>query len=146
MSPYLENRENILGVDYGETNTGFAISVDGVPSPLKVVNSKNLSHLLQEMSTVIVRYKIKLIVFGLPLNLDNQDTPQSMKVRQVVNYIKKFIKTPIVYVSEFGSTSSTLSSGIMTHASRKSRNKENDARSACFILQNYLDETYKPKI
>ena len=41
MSRFLKSSYNILGVDYGEVNTGFAVSVDGVSAPLKIVNSKN---------------------------------------------------------------------------------------------------------
>ena len=139
-----ENRENILGVDYGDVNTGLAIATDGVSVPLKVVKSLNIPYLIQEINRVVVEYKIKLMVFGLPLDHNGQDTKQSIKVRQVVNQIKKYIKVPINYVSEFGTTKEALSSGFLSQASRKSKSRNNDTRSACMILDRYLEsEDYK---
>ncbi len=139
MSQFLKNKKNILGVDYGDVNTGFAVSVDGVSSPLKIVNSKNFFHLLQEMQKVIQVYEIKMIVFGLPDSFDNKDTKQSIKVRQVVNNLKKYIKIPFDYISEYGTTSEALANGIISNMSRKNRNKRNDHYSANLILRTYLD-------
>jgi len=139
MSQYLKNKFNILGVDYGEVNTGFAVSVDGISSPLKIVSSKNFFHFLQELQRVIQDYNIKLIVFGLPDSYENKDTKQSIKVRQVVNNLKKYIKIPFEYVSEYGTTSEALANGIISSMSRKSRNKKNDHYSANIILMNYLE-------
>jgi len=142
MSQYLKNSFNILGVDYGEVNTGFAVSVDGVSAPLKIINSKNFFHLLQEMQLVIEEYDIKLIVFGLPDSYDNKDTKQSIKVRQVVNNLKKYIKIPFEYISEYGTTSEVLANGIVTNMSRKNRNKRSDHYSANLILLNYLEKKF----
>ena len=139
MSQFLKNKKNILGVDYGDVNTGFAVSVDGVSSPLKIVNSKNFFHLLQEIQKVIQVYEIKMIVFGLPDSFDNKDTKQSIKVRQVVNNLKKYIKIPFDYISEYGTTSEALANGIISNMSRKNRNKRNDHYSANLILRTYLD-------
>jgi putative transcription antitermination factor YqgF len=139
MSQFLKNKNNILGVDYGDVNTGFAVSTDGVSAPLKIVNSKNFFHLLQEMQKVIQVYDIKLIVFGLPDSFDNKDTKQSVKVRQVVNNLKKYIKIPFDYISEYGTTSEALANGIISNMSRKNRNKRNDHYSANLILRTYLD-------
>ena len=139
MSQFLKNKFNVLGVDYGDTNTGFAVSVDGVSSPLKIVNSKNFFHFLQEIQKVIEEYNIKLVVFGLPDSYDQKDTKQSIKVRQVVNNLKKYIKIPFEYISEYGTTSEVLANGIISNMSRKNRNKKNDHYSANLILMNYLE-------
>lgn len=140
MSQFLKNKFNILGVDYGDTNSGFAVSVDGVSAPLKIVNSKNFFHFLQELQKVIQEYEIKLIVFGLPDSYEGKETKQSLKVRQVVNNLKKYIKIPFDYISEYGTTSEALANGIISNMSRKSRNKRNDHYSANLILVNYLDK------
>ncbi len=140
MSQFLKSKFNILGVDYGDVNTGFAVSVDGVSAPLKIVNSKNFFHFLQEIQKIIQEYEIKLIVFGLPESFDGKDTNQSIKVRQVVNNLKKYIKIPFEYTSEYGTTSETLANGIISNMSRKSRNKRSDHYSAHLILMNYLEK------
>jgi putative transcription antitermination factor YqgF len=91
------------------------------------------------MQKVIQVYDIKLIVFGLPDSFDNKDTKQSIKVRQVVNNLKKYIKIPFDYISEYGTTSEALANGIISNMSRKNRNKRNDHYSANLILRTYLD-------
>lgn len=140
MSQYLKNKFNILGIDYGDVNTGLAISVDGITTPLKIVNSKNFFHFLTEVQRVIEEYNIKLVVVGLPDSYDNKETKQSLIVRQVVNNLKKYIKIPFEYISEYGTTSEALANGIISNVSRKSRNKRNDHYSAELILRNYLEK------
>lgn len=139
MSQFLKSKKNILGVDYGDVNTGFAVSVEGICSPLKIINSKNFFHFLQEIQKVIQVYDIKLIVFGLPDSFDYKDTNQSLKVRQVVNNLKKYIKIPFEFISEYGTTSEALANGIISSMSRKNRNKRNDHYSANLILRTFLD-------
>jgi|APGre2960657404_1045060.scaffolds.fasta_scaffold34554_1 putative Holliday junction resolvase len=139
MSPSRETKETILGIDYGLTNTGLALSIDGVVSPLKIVNSKNFAYFQSEISSLIIKYRIKKIVIGIPLSYDGKDNQQSLIVRQTVNNLKKYIKVPFIYISEYGSTQSFLANGIVSNISKKTRNKANDHYSAAIILENYFE-------
>lgn len=130
------NKEIILGIDYGLVNTGLAVSESGIISPLKIVNSKNFNHLQTEISSVVVKHRINKIVIGLPLSADGSENPQTLKVRQFANNLKKYIKIPLVFVNEYGSTGEFLSNGILTNISRK-RAKNNDHYSAGIILEFY---------
>jgi putative transcription antitermination factor YqgF len=139
MSPSRETKETILGIDYGLTNTGLALSIDGVVSPLKIINSKNFTYFQSEISSLIIKYRIKKIIVGIPLSYDGKDNKQSLIVRQTVNNLKKYIKVPFIYISEYGSTQSFLANGIMSNISKKTRNKANDHYSAAIILENYFE-------
>lgn len=139
MSQSQDNKEVILGIDYGLTNTGIAMSIDGVVSPLKIINSKNFNHFQSELAKLILQYRAKKIVIGLPLSHDGKENKQSIIVRQVVNNLKKYIKTPFIYINEYGTTQSFLSNGFISGVSRKARNKQNDSHSAALILENYFD-------
>ena len=139
MSPSRETKETILGIDYGLTNTGLALSIDGIVSPLKIVNSKNFNFFQSEIASLITKYKIKKIVIGIPLSYDGKDNKQSLIVRQTVNNLKKYIKVPFIYVNEYGSTQSFLANGIMSNISKKTRNKVNDHYSAAIILESYFE-------
>lgn len=132
------NKDKILGIDYGLVNTGLAICDIDVISPLKIVNSKNFAHLQTEISLVIAKNRITKIVIGLPLSYDGTENSQSLKVRQFVNNLKKFIKIPIIFVNEFGSTQEFLSNGVVSKLSRK-KTKNNDHYSAAIILEYYLE-------
>jgi putative Holliday junction resolvase len=138
MSQLQENREKILGIDYGLVNTGLAICDVDIVSPLKIINSKNFTHLQTEISSVITKNRITKIVIGLPLSYDGSENPQSTKVRQFANNLKKYIKLPILFVNEFGSTQEFLSNGVISKMSRK-KTKNNDHYSAAVILEYYLE-------
>jgi putative Holliday junction resolvase len=138
MSQLQNNNENILGIDYGLVNTGLAISENGIVSPLSIVNSKNFNHLQSSISTIVLKYKINKIVVGLPLSASGLENPQSLKVRQFVNNLKKYIKIPIIYINEYGSTQEFLSNGVISNISRR-KVKNNDKYSAAIIIQYYLE-------
>ena len=110
MSQSRETKEAILGIDYGLTNTGLALAIDGVVSPFRIVNSKNFNYFQSEISTLITKYRVKKIVIGIPLSYDGKDNKQSIIVRQVVSNISK-----------------------------KTRNKVNDHYSAAIILESYFE-------
>lgn len=132
------SKENILGIDYGLVNTGLAISEGGIVSPLKIVNSKNFAHLQTEISSVVVKNKITKIIIGLPVSANGSENPQSLKVRQFANNLKKYIKVPMEFMNEYGSTQEFLSNGIISNISRQ-RAKKNDHHSAAIILEFYLE-------
>jgi putative Holliday junction resolvase len=138
MSQSPENNERLLGLDYGLVNTGVAICENGIVSPLRIINSKNFNFLHSEIATLIVKNKINKIIIGLPLSISGSENPQSLKVRQFVNNLKKFIKIPIIYMNEFGSTQEFLSNGFISKLSRKKK-KMNDHYSAALILEYYLE-------
>lgn len=130
---------NLIGVDYGLTNSGIAVSIDGVVSPLTVIVSKNFEHFQRELETLVFKYKVKKIIFGLPLSADGSENKQSLLVRQAVNNLKKKIKTPILFVNEYASTTSYLSNGNRANLSRKTVQKRNDKEAAAIILRDYID-------
>jgi putative Holliday junction resolvase len=138
MSQLPNNKENILGIDYGLVNTGIAICDNGIVSPLTIINSKNFNHLQSSLSTLVVKNKINKIVVGLPLSANGSENPQTLKVRQFVNNLKKYIKIPIVFINEYGSTQEFLSSGVVSNVSRK-KVKNNDMYSAALIIEYYLE-------
>lgn len=138
MSQLQNNKDTLLGLDYGLVNTGIAICESGVVSPLSIINSKNFNHLMTSISTLVIKYKVNKIVIGLPLSASGAENPQTLKVRQFVNNLKKYIKIPIIYVNEYGSTQEFLSNGVMANISRK-KVKQNDKYSAALILEYYLE-------
>lgn len=138
MFPSQNNKENLLGIDYGLVNTGIALSEGNVISPYKIINSKNFAHLQTELSSIIVKHKINKIVIGLPLSANGSENSQSLKVRQFANNLKKYIKIPIVFVNEYGSTQEFLTNGYVSKVSKR-RIKNNDMYSASLILNYYLE-------
>lgn len=131
--------EVLLGIDLGLVHTGLALSKGGITSPYKTINSKNFNHLMSEIHSVIVKEGITNIIVGIPLSHDGKENKQSLEVRKIVNNLKKYIKVPIEYYNEYGTTfsHSHLSSGYHVGVATKKKEKI-DQYSASSILESYL--------
>jgi len=129
-----------LAIDYGAKRTGLALADDAhaIASPLEVVDSPSL--LTSRIIEVIKSQQIDALVIGLPLNMDDTEGPQSKKVRQFADEIKKQIDIPIHFhderLSSFDAEQKLAALGL----TRKKKKKHLDAVAAAAILQSFLDE------
>ena len=76
----IEKNNRILGIDYGEKRLGIAISDDTntIASPLKYI--ENNKEILSKLNNLIIKYNIKTLVVGLPINLAGSHRKSSKKV------------------------------------------------------------------
>ncbi|MAG29214.1 Holliday junction resolvase RuvX [bacterium] len=113
---------NYLGIDYGKSKIGLAIAKDGVKvaTPFSVVNS------IDEVKSVVSKELIDEIVVGYPLSLSGKQGSQAREVDAFIKQLESLAK-PIHKQDERFSTRSAA------------HNKEDDASSACIILQTYLE-------
>lgn len=143
-----------IGVDYGLTRTGIAISTGGYhPRPLAILSNLNAT----ELSTKIVGYVISEqatnIVMGLPLHKDGSDSEQSNITREfgqiLLQEVRKRCGTNIsITLWDERYTSKEAATRIKAEAiARKSRipsaadlETELDADAACIILEDYYKE------
>lgn len=143
-----------IGVDYGLTRTGIAISTGGYrPRPLAILSNLNAT----ELSTSVVNYVISEqatnIVLGLPLHKDGSDSEQSNITREfgqlLLQEVRKRCGTNIsITLWDERYTSKEAATRIKAEAiARKSRipsaadlETELDADAACIILEDYYKE------
>ena len=143
-----------IGVDYGLTRTGIAISTGGYrPRPLAILSNLNTT----ELSTTVVNYVISEqatnIVLGLPLHKDGSDSEQSNITREfgqlLLQEVRKRCGTNIsITLWDERYTSKEAATRIKAEAiARKSRipsaadlETELDADAACIILEDYYKE------
>ena len=80
----------ILGIDYGETRIGLAISdqTKSIAFPFGVIRNENLDFILEFLQKLCIEKEIESLVIGLPLALSGKDTLQTTKVRQFSRNIK----------------------------------------------------------
>uniref|UniRef100_A0A7C4XMH0 Putative pre-16S rRNA nuclease n=1 Tax=candidate division WWE3 bacterium TaxID=2053526 RepID=A0A7C4XMH0_UNCKA len=128
--------EILLGIDYGETNTGLAFGRSGLVAPLEVIDSKNIEVLIEKISRIVIENKITKLIVGLPLDWDNKETAQSLKVRKFVKRLKLRVKRPVEFVSEHGTTKEAIEGAIKSGYSMK-RRQTNDHLSAAIIVKRY---------
>ena len=95
--------------------------------------------LLNQLKLIIVDFKIKTIVLGLPLNMDGEDSIQTKKVREFKSVLSIF-NLPIKLEDERLSSVSAKKSLVMQDIKTGHNKSEIDKRAAAIILQQFLDK------
>lgn len=137
----------ILGVDYGDSKIGIAISdllgwtaqgletirvKEGVPDPIK-----RIKELVQE-------YDVKNIVVGFPKNMDGTIGIRGEKTIEFTNLLKEEIENIDVKLWDERLTTVSAKKAMHEMGMKTSKKKKvEDQMAAVFILQGYLDITSK---
>ena len=130
----------ILGIDYGETRIGLAISdqTKSIAFPYGVIRNENLDFILEFLQKLCIEKEIESLVIGLPLALSGKDTLQTTKVRQFSRNIK-MLGLPVFLQDERLSSLSAKKS-LIKQKIKSGYNKEKiDERAAAIFLQQFLD-------
>ena len=85
---------NILGIDYGQKYIGYAIGNDITysSSTQGTIIYTNQKKLFQEIQDLVNEWEIKLIILGLPINMDDTESKMSKEVRSFQKKIEKIAK------------------------------------------------------
>lgn len=110
-----------LGIDYGKSKVGLAISEGLMASPLKVIQISSLKDALQKILHEIKVESVDRVIIGLA---------ESGEARSIT---EKFVRELEKEISV------TLADETLSTYNSKGKNNE-DAVAAALILQNYLDE------
>lgn len=124
-----------LGIDYGKSKVGLAISEGQIASPFKVLSINSLDSALSQVETVIESEEITRVVVGIP-----EGTTGEM-VKKFVKALNNRMKDKQVEVIETDETLTSVDARKMMidlNLSQKERQKE-DAYSAMLILQRFLN-------
>jgi putative Holliday junction resolvase len=123
----------LLGVDYGSTRTGMALSDPlGVACrPLGVVTERDEQRLIWEILETGREQQVDCIVVGLPRPLSGGTNRQMERVLGFVRRLEAATSIPVRTWDE-RYTSSLAERGRRPGEPR-------DSVAACYMLQNYLD-------
>ena len=118
--------QRILGIDYGSTRIGLAISDETgrIAFPHGTVAN------LREVCAVIQRQEIQRIVIGVPVPFGGGASAQSRAASAFAVKLKRTVQLPVVLENE------VLTSKL---ARRGTQPRSVDASAAALILQSYLD-------
>ncbi len=137
----INKNTRLIGLDLGSKRTGISICDDKrlIATPLKVINTSNLSTLIFELQEIISENNIKGIVVGNPLNMDGSASRSTQSVKDKVINLSKKIDIPICLWDERLSTvgSFNISSQLDVNVSKRTKNIDKNA--AAFILQGAID-------
>lgn len=130
----------ILAIDHGTKRIGLAITdaLRIIASGLDTIPAADIEHVLDGL---FHKEDIDVVVVGLPLRLNTQDSDTTRRVREFVRYLQKRYpeKEIVLYDERFTSkiAQQTMISGGATKKQRRDKAKL-DMISATVLLQDYL--------
>jgi len=131
----------ILGIDYGSTRVGLAVS-----DPLRIIAQgvgtiDNDDRLYDRIAVIIREQEVALILVGMPYAPDGGEGGKGREVRGFIENLRRTTAVPIETWDE--SFSSVNAQSAMIHAGmrRKKRRVKGrvDEMAARLLIQEYLD-------
>lgn len=128
-----------LGIDYGDTRIGIALS-----DPLQIITKpyitlKNNSDFFVKLESIVNEKEVKTIVVGYPYGMKGQITKQTKKVDLFIDRLKQNIDIDVIKVDE--RLSSKSAENLLKKQGFKTGHNKSmiDDTSAAIILQEYID-------
>ena len=131
----------VMSLDYGDVRIGIALSdvtrflASGYENYTRVGLEKDCQHI----ADIIVNNNVKVVVIGLPLNMDGTEGVRVEKTREFAEELQKYTDAKIDFLDERLTSVSAEKILISADVSRKKRKEVLDKLSATIILQDYLD-------
>ena len=130
-----------LGVDYGDKRTGLAeCDPSGMlASGICTISEGGMKNTAVRVAKEAESRGCKLIVVGLPRNMDGSEGERAATVRVFVDILKTLTNIPVDFYDERMSTMQAYRFLDGSGTFGKKRKESIDTLSAEIILQNYID-------
>ena len=135
----------VMALDYGDVRIGIALSditrflASGLENYTRVSLETDCKHIAE----LIANNNVKVVVLGLPLNMDGTSGVRVEKTKEFAEELKKYTDAKIDFLDERLTSVSAEKILISADVSRKKRKQVLDKLSATIILQDYLDTNYR---
>ena len=131
----------ILGIDYGDSRTGIAVSdmLGFTAQPVTVISEKNTLRLIEKIREYVLEYKVEAIVIGLPRNMNGTVGERGERTLLFAARLEEEFSIPVIKWDERLTTASAHRTLSEANVSGKKRRGILDKIAAVFILQGYLD-------
>ena len=140
--------ERVIGLDVGDVRIGVAASDPGrlIASPLGYIRRVGWGPDVRQVLAYCEQYDTRIIVCGLPRNMDGSEGFQAEKVQQFCVQLEKAGLT--VYHQDERLTTVTAERALLQDGMRRGERKQHvDSVAAAVILQQWLDsERTRPTI
>ena len=137
-----ETKGRILGVDFGDTRTGLAVSDASrfLASGIGYVSPGGIQKTADKVALVAREQKISAIVVGLPKNMDGSEGFRAERCREFAGLLREQLEDiPVAMIDERMTTMSASRYLNETNTRGQKRKGVIDTLSAQIILQNALD-------
>ena len=130
----------VLGVDYGSSRVGLALSDPQkiIASPLHTLINNGNDRLKKKLLELIKEKNVEYIVIGLPIGLKGQETSQTKIVREFAEEMRS-LALPVYFQDERLSSLSAKKSLIEQNVKTGHNKSFIDSTAAAIFLQQFLD-------
>ena len=139
----LESKEGrVLGVDFGDTRTGLALSdeVRFLASGIGYISPGGIEKTADKIAEIAREQKASAIVVGLPKNMDGSEGFRAERCREFAQLLRERLESiPVAMIDERLTTMSASRYLNETNTRGQKRKGVIDTLSAQIILQNALD-------
>ncbi|MBE7011269.1 MAG: Holliday junction resolvase RuvX [Ruminococcaceae bacterium] len=131
----------ILGIDFGDSRTGFASSdaLGLIASTVETFKEKNMKKVALRAVHLAKELGAEKIVLGYPKNMNGTVGDRGKKSKRLANEIKSLMDIPVILWDERLTTVSAHNLMNETNVRGEKRKDSVDKIAAAFILQSYLD-------
>ena len=132
----------ILGVDFGDTRTGVAVSDISrfLASGIGYISPGGIEQTADKIAEIAREQKVGAIVVGLPKNMDGSEGFRAERCREFAQMLREKLETvPVAMIDERLTTMSASRYLNETNTRGSKRKGVIDTLSAQIILQNALD-------
>lgn len=131
----------ILGLDVGQKTIGVAISdpLGFTAQGLTTIRRTKKEQDIQEIKKFCDEYDVKVIVIGLPKNMNGTIGPSGEITMSFGKLIEEELKVEIKFWDERLTTVAAHKAMLEADLSRSKRKKIVDKVASTYILQGYLD-------
>ena len=138
----------ILGLDVGSKTIGVAVSdpLGFTAQGLTTIRRTKKEQDIQEIKKFCDEYDVKVIVIGLPKNMNGTIGPSGEITMAFGKLIEEELKIEIKFWDERLTTVAAHKAMIEADLSRKKRKQIVDKIASTYILQGYLDMISNQKI
>jgi putative holliday junction resolvase len=133
--------QRILAIDFGEKRIGLALTdpMQIIAKPYQTVQFQSNAHLLETLLQIIREQDVSLVILGLPIGSEGQETKKTLEVKKFGSFLEKSLPVPMQYWDERFSTAEANSElKKMGYDFMKAREFV-DAVAASLILRSYLE-------
>ncbi len=131
----------ILGVDFGDSRTGYAVSDPlgfGVTT-LPACKEKGMAKVADYTAALAREKEVALIILGYPKNMNGTVGPRGEKTKAFKEMLEERLSVEIKLWDERLTTVSAHLLMNETNVRGKKRKDSVDSISAAYLLQSYLD-------
>lgn len=124
--------ELLLAFDYGLRHIGVAVgqTVTGTATPLTTVAARDGRPDWPAIDKLVSEWRPTAVIVGLPLNMDDSESPMSERVRRFARQLGQRTRLPVRLVDE----------RLTSYAARSAGPSQSHAHAAALIAETWLNE------